>query len=328
MSRLYLLIPVSISALFGCTYLGPSCGDESTVSLVKSIYFDSLAEHVPDETSLAQIKDSVGIDIKKIRTVSRDLMTTKVTCEAVIEAKLPEGASRVLTYPLFKVALSQEPSTWTLEVDNRAVKNGINYTSQVTDDGNEQVITLVGHQPIAETIASLSLFGLSQPKEVQERKEDEAREAADAEVKREAAEEKRQIALAQEQKRLKEEQEREAREAAEAARAQQEPERAAQAAAAQKQLIDEYIGRIRSQIRRYTTYPPDLVGTPQAEFTVTLLPSGEVLNVRLRKSSGNPAFDNAVERGIYKAQPLPLPSDPLLFASNFREFTLFFRPEN
>ncbi|MBC7945074.1 MAG: cell envelope integrity protein TolA [Burkholderiales bacterium] len=166
-------------------------------------------------------------------------------------------------------------------------------------------------------------------KQAELKRREEAEKLADA--KRKAEEEKRQLALAQEQKRLKEEQEREAREAreaAEAARAQQERERAAQATAAQKRLIDEYVGRIRSRIRRYTTYPPDLIGTPQAEFTVTLLPSGEVLNVRLRKSSGNPAFDNAVERGIYKAQPLPLPSDPLLFASNFREFTLVFRPEN
>jgi colicin import membrane protein len=47
--------------------------------------------------------------------------------------------------------------------------------------------------------------------------------------------------------------------------------------------------------------------------------------VRLAQSSGNAAYDNAVERAILKSQPLPLPADASLF-NRFRELKLKFKP--
>lgn len=108
------------------------------------------------------------------------------------------------------------------------------------------------------------------------------------------------------------------RAAVEAARQQ-----AAQAAS-QRQMNDA-ISRISSHIRRFIIMPPDVAGNPQAEFEVSLIPTGEVLNVKLSRSSGNPAYDNAVERAIRKASPLPLPTDPSL-VGRFRELKLKFRP--
>ena len=69
----------------------------------------------------------------------------------------------------------------------------------------------------------------------------------------------------------------------------------------------------------------DLQGNPEAVFLVVQLPTGEVLSTRLVKSSGNPAYDTAVERAILKSSPLPLPSDKTLFA---RELKLTFRPRD
>ena len=54
---------------------------------------------------------------------------------------------------------------------------------------------------------------------------------------------------------------------------------------------------------------------------VVLLPGGEVLGVKTRKASAMSAWDNAVERAILKAQPLPLPPDPAMF-KEFRELNL------
>ena len=109
------------------------------------------------------------------------------------------------------------------------------------------------------------------------------------------------------------------REAAEAARQQ------AAAQAASQRLMSDAISRISSHVRRFVIMPPDVVGNPQAEFDVFLIPTGEVLNVKLSRSSGNPAYDNAVERAIRKASPLPLPTDPSL-VGRFRELKLKFRP--
>jgi colicin import membrane protein len=99
-------------------------------------------------------------------------------------------------------------------------------------------------------------------------------------------------------------------------------------AAAQSRLYDEYSRRISEKIKRYIVEPPNLQGNPQVVFEVRLLPGGEVLeaSLRLKSSSGNPAYDQAVERAILKASPLPLPQDPSTF-NMFRELNLRIRPK-
>ena len=108
----------------------------------------------------------------------------------------------------------------------------------------------------------------------------------------------------------------------EASRAQ--AEQAAQAEAAGR-VVDEYMAKISSKIRRNIVMPPDVLNDARAEFSVTLLPGGTVLTARLTRSSGNAAYDNAVERAILKSQPLPLPADAGMFY-RFRELKLKFKP--
>lgn len=100
---------------------------------------------------------------------------------------------------------------------------------------------------------------------------------------------------------------------------------AAQQAAAAQREIDKYMDGIRSQVRQKVLLPPSLKGNPEAEVEVTLLPGGEVLNVRISKSSGNAAYDAAVESAIRKAQPLVVPSGEQ-FQRYFRRFNMVFRP--
>lgn len=98
---------------------------------------------------------------------------------------------------------------------------------------------------------------------------------------------------------------------------QQEQERLA-LKAKQAQMLDEiakYKALIQAKIRSRIVMPPDLPGNPVVAFRVTLLPGGEVLSVDLQRSSGFTAFDNAVERAVYLAKPLPLPPDPALFSA-------------
>lgn len=113
--------------------------------------------------------------------------------------------------------------------------------------------------------------------------------------------------------------------AEQAAQAEQERVRAEQAAAAGK-VVNEHIARIVAKIRRNIVMPPDVPDNARAEFDVTLLPGGSVLSVKLVKPSGKDAYDGAVERAIFKAQPLPLPPDVALF-NKFRELHLKFCPE-
>jgi len=128
--------------------------------------------------------------------------------------------------------------------------------------------------------------------------------------------------VAQEQKVLDQQrQERELRELL--ARKQAEAERAQ--AAARTKALNEYIARIQAKVRGSWILPQNIQGNPEAIFDVVQLPTGEVLSIRLVKSSGNAAYDAAVERAILKSSPLPLPASRELFS---RELKLTFRPQD
>jgi colicin import membrane protein len=143
------------------------------------------------------------------------------------------------------------------------------------------------------------------------------------ELKEQAEKEKAKELKEKEQK----EKEQKTRIAAEVERLQREQEandKLQQLAGAQSRLTDEmaeYKAKIMAKIRRNIVMPPDLPGNPAVEFDVTLLPGGDILDVKLRRTSGYPAFDSAVERGIFMSKPLPLPPDPALF-SKFRNLNV------
>ena len=72
-----------------------------------------------------------------------------------------------------------------------------------------------------------------------------------------------------------------------------------------------YVAAITSKIKRSTSYigDTDVPGNPRATFKIEQLPTGEIISVRKIKSSGIPAFDDAVERGINNSSPLPKKKD-------------------
>jgi colicin import membrane protein len=168
-------------------------------------------------------------------------------------------------------------------------------------------------------------------KELAEKKEKErkARELAEKREKERKAKELAEKKKKEEQARLEALKLQQAKEAEERRQREQQEalkKLAEQQAAAQAQLVDEFKRRIADKIRRFIVEPPSLKGNPEVELRVTVLPGGEVLEVRTARSSGQPLWDNAVERAVMKAQPLPLPPDPALMRQ-FRELNLKFRPK-
>jgi colicin import membrane protein len=96
-------------------------------------------------------------------------------------------------------------------------------------------------------------------------------------------------------------------------------------AAAQKSALSGYADKIKAKVKGNWILPMDLKGNPEAVFVVIQLPTGDVLSVRLKKPSGNAAYDTAVERAILKSSPLPKPDKGELFE---RELILTFRPHD
>jgi colicin import membrane protein len=159
--------------------------------------------------------------------------------------------------------------------------------------------------------------------------ERERREREKKEADKREAERKKQ----DEQKKVAETRDRQAREAAEL-KAQAEREKVARdaqqkaadaEAAARSRAEADYIRRIQSKVKGNVTLPPDMSGNPEAIFEVVQLPTGEIIDAVLRKSSGVRAYDEAVQRAIQKSSPLPRPDRPELFQ---RSLTLKFRPQD
>ena len=98
---------------------------------------------------------------------------------------------------------------------------------------------------------------------------------------------------------------------------------AEQAASALQRGLDDYTGKIRGKIKGNIVLPPGIKGNPEGIFDVTQLPTGEIINVKISKSTGNRALDEAIERAIRKSDPLPLPDQPSLFK---RELKLKYKP--
>ncbi|HMV55162.1 MAG TPA: energy transducer TonB [Rhodocyclaceae bacterium] len=97
----------------------------------------------------------------------------------------------------------------------------------------------------------------------------------------------------------------------------------ARARAATGKSLASWVDKIRLKVGGNVIAPPGLNGNPEAEFAVSLLPDGGLIDVKLRKSSGSKALDEAIERAIRKSDPLPRPDDPGVFQ---RELTLKIRP--
>ena len=98
---------------------------------------------------------------------------------------------------------------------------------------------------------------------------------------------------------------------------------AEQRASSNKRGKADYANKIRGKIRGNIVLPQAIQGNPEAVFVVDQLPTGEVLEVRLKRSSGNPSLDAAIERAIRKSSPLPKPDDPSLFE---RTLEIKYRP--
>lgn len=98
---------------------------------------------------------------------------------------------------------------------------------------------------------------------------------------------------------------------------------ASDAAAARNKVIADWVNKVRAKIRGNVVLPPDIKGNPEAVFDVVQLPTGEVLSVKVRKTSGHQALDDAIERAILKSSPLPRPDRS---ESAPRAFELKYRP--
>jgi colicin import membrane protein len=158
--------------------------------------------------------------------------------------------------------------------------------------------------------------------EAERRDAQKARERKEAEDRRLAEEKKAQDDKRAAEARVRQQKETDALLAQADSEARAHAQKAAEDAARGRAQAD-WIRSIQAKIRNNVNVPPDIAGNPEAIFEVVQLPTGEIIDVQLRKGSGNRAYDDAVQRAILKSSPLPRPERPELFQ---RSLTLKFRP--
>lgn len=90
-------------------------------------------------------------------------------------------------------------------------------------------------------------------------------------------------------------------------------------------VIQRYQFMIKEKVERHWTRPATAKTGMSCDVKVRIIPGGNVLSVRITKSSGDGVFDRSVENAVRRAAPLPLPEDATLF-KHFRELDFNFKP--
>ena len=179
-------------------------------------------------------------------------------------------------------------------------------------------------------------------------KKDNGEAKKKAELKRKKAEQAQQQAKIEQQKLKKQQQQKqeqlrqqqEAAKAQELARIKQQSEKDFADAIAQEneqnqalsdgELATSYIALITEVITRNWNRPPSARNNMEAVLALRLVPTGEVVSVKVVSGSGNTAFDRSAEMAVLKAERFPeiqqLP--PRVFEQYFRSLRLKFRPED
>lgn len=89
-----------------------------------------------------------------------------------------------------------------------------------------------------------------------------------------------------------------------------------------------YVYQIQREIIQNWSRPPSARNGMEALLRVRLIPTGEVVDVKVEDSSGNDAFDRSAVLAVRKANRFVVPSDTRRFERDFREFTVLFRPDD
>ncbi|WP_052877893.1 energy transducer TonB [Chromobacterium subtsugae] len=87
-----------------------------------------------------------------------------------------------------------------------------------------------------------------------------------------------------------------------------------------------WIDMVKAKVTPLVQIPPGIQGNPAVVLRITLLPTLEVKTVQLVKSSGQAAYDDAVQRAVWEAKTFPKLPAGANFNDGYRTFTLTFRP--
>lgn len=90
--------------------------------------------------------------------------------------------------------------------------------------------------------------------------------------------------------------------------------------------LQRYSALILQAIQSNWQYPPNINPNLSCVLEIKLTPAGDVTSVSLLKSSGNQMLDQSAIAAVYKSAPLPVSSDPDVFAQ-LQDISLTAKPQ-
>lgn len=91
--------------------------------------------------------------------------------------------------------------------------------------------------------------------------------------------------------------------------------------------INKYVALIIQSMTQHWIIPPQSKQNLKGELMIRLAPGGLVLDVQITKTSGDTALDSSARAAVFKASPLPVPSDIKEFEP-FKQFVIKFTPKD
>ena len=94
-----------------------------------------------------------------------------------------------------------------------------------------------------------------------------------------------------------------------------------------KGIVDKYKALILQAIGQQWVVPSNVNKHLSCQLLIRLAPGGLVLDVQVMRTSGNESLDRSARAAVFKASPLPVPTDIYSFEP-FRSFVLKVKAEN
>lgn len=137
----------------------PVCADGRTIRLVKDIFAQSIerqAAGFPQGQRLAkEVMALIKVEVHSVRTAKANLPVGKNHCQGVLEIGLSQQGAAKMNNPRALAMMARDPEIQGIRFSGRSVSNAIRFSSQLTDDGKEQVVEAIGHQMLAELVFQL-----------------------------------------------------------------------------------------------------------------------------------------------------------------------------
>jgi len=112
--------------------------------------------------------------------------------------------------------------------------------------------------------------------------------------------------------------------------AEQRAEQLAQQVEDDKLLSQSYSDLIRKRIEQNWSRPPSARNNMKTVLSITMIPTGEVIDVVVSRSSGSAAYDRSAIQAVKKVRQFPEIKDmpSRIFEQEFRQFKLIFSPQD